>query len=238
MLILFVGAVLLVIIGVTFEATLRSEIQDFVKQFDAEGDVDPESVAMVMVGVFVLVWGLGSFVYFTVAELFWRGQTPGKRMCQIRVVSLSGFSLEAGSIFLRNIFRVADNLPLLWIVPVLSVRGQRLGDMVAGTCVVRDESEKLSEVRAELADRKAVEGTYRFDQGKLSKLVSTDYDAIERILDRWDSLKDAQRLALLNKLVPALCRKMQRDEPSESERVTFLEDLLSAEYRRQDRNLR
>lgn len=238
LLLMLVMGIVLVVLGVAFEETLRTEIRDLVKYFDSAGEVDPQSVIMVAIGVFLLIWGLGSFVYFTASELFMRGQTPGKRMCQIRVVNLAGFSLDAGSVFLRNIFRVADNLPFLWIVPVLSSRGQRLGDMVAGTCVVSDVVEALSEVRSELADRKAIEGTFRFDLGKLSKLVPTDFDAVERILDRWESLKEVQRCELLDKVVPSLCRKLEMEEPPEVQRLTFLEDLLSAEYRRQDRKLR
>lgn len=238
LLLMLVTGILLIILGVTFEETLRTELRELVRYFDSEGDVDPRSAIMVAIGVFLLVWGLGSFVYFTASELFMRGQTPGKRMCQIRVVNLAGFSLNAGSVFLRNIFRVADNLPFLWIVPVLSSRGQRLGDMVAGTCVVSDVVEALSEVRSELSDRKAIDGTFRFDFGKLSKLMPTDFEAVERILDRWESLSEVQRRELLDKVVPSLCRKLEMEEPAQTQRLTFLEDLLSAEYRRQDRKLR
>ncbi len=228
----------LVIFGVVFEETFRTTFRELAKQFDDEGEVDPQSIVMIFVGVFVLIWGLSSFAYFTAAELFWRGQTPGKRMCKIRVVKIEGFSLDPVSVFVRNIFRVADNLPMLWIVPVLSARGQRIGDMVAGTCVIREDTEELPEVRAELSERKAIEGTFRFDQAQLGKLVPTDYEAIERVLDRWESLKIEQRDSLLDKMVPSLCRKLQVDEPMAGQRVVFLEDLLAAEYRRQDRHLR
>ena len=83
-----------------------------------------------------LFWGLGSFIYFTLCELFWRGQTIGKWACDVRVVKTDGFSLDAASVLLRNIFRLVDQIPPLWIVPVLSPRSQRFGDMVAGTVVV------------------------------------------------------------------------------------------------------
>lgn len=110
--------------------------------------------------------------------------------------------------------------------------------MVAGTCVIREDTEELPEVRAQLSDRKATEGTFRFDQAQLGKLVPTDYEAIERVLDRWESLKAEQRRSLLDKMVPSLCRKLKVEEPAEGQHVVFLEDLLAAEYRRQDRHLR
>lgn len=113
---------------------------------------DSESV-MIFIGIIMLVWGLGSFVYFGLCEFFMRGQTPGKRMSHIRVIKADGFSLDGPSILVRNVFRVLDHIPVLWIVPVLSVRSQRTGDMIAGTVVVSDEQQELSAVRTELAER-------------------------------------------------------------------------------------
>jgi uncharacterized RDD family membrane protein YckC len=234
---MFALFILLVILGVAFEETLGPILRDLEESLDGDGATDPESVVMIFVGIFVLVWGLSSFFYFTCSELFWRGQTIGKRSCKIRVVKADGFSLDPISILVRNIFRVADNLPMLWIVPVLSARCQRLGDMVAGTLVIREDPEDLPEVRSELAERRAAEATFRFDLAKLGKLVPSDFTAIEQILDRWKALSDQQRLSLLEKVVPSVCRKMQIEPPPANQRVAFLEDLLAAEYRRQDRHL-
>lgn len=219
-----------------FIAPYLREFADY--WFDQDEEVDPRTIVLFIVGVYTLLWGFSSFVYFTVGELFWRGQTPGKKANKIRVIKVESYSLDPVSIFVRNIFRVADNIPLLWVVPLLSSRGQRLGDMVAGTYVISEDVEQLPEVRSELSERKAAEATFRFDHARLGKLTRKDYEAIERILDRWDSLKSEMQLDLLDKMVPSLCRKLQMEEPSESQRVAFLEDLLAAEYRRQDRKLR
>ena len=236
---LFVMTIVLIFIFAAVGDTIAASLREFTKNwFDEQGEMDPDTAVMVVIGILSLMWGLGNFFYFTLAELFWRGQTPGKKANKIRVVKLEGFSLDPLSILVRNVFRVADNIPLLWIVPVLSSRGQRLGDMVAGTCVIREDVEELPQVRSDLSERKVADSTYRFDHARLSKLTSSDYEAIERILDRWDSLKSEQQLTLLDKLVPPLCRKMKMDEPAESQRIAFLEDLLASEYRRQDRNLR
>ena len=143
---------------------------------------------MYFVGIATLVMGLASFVYFGASELFLRGQTFGKRACKIRVVKTNGFALDAGSILLRNLFRVADHIPLLWIVPVVSQQSQRFGDMVAGTIVVNDQTEDLSSVRQQLAERPAAEARFRFDHAKLGRLRPSDVEAVERILERWPSL--------------------------------------------------
>lgn len=188
-----------------------------------------------MVGLIMLVWGLGSFIYFGASELFLRGQTLGKRMLQIRVVKADGFALDAASILVRNVFRVVDHVPLLWIVPVLSQRGQRLGDMVAGTVVVLDGKNELSPVRTELAERSALESEFRFGASALTRLTENDLHAVEKLLERWSTLSEEQQEQLLGTMLPPLCRKLHMEIPERG--VQFLEDLLAAELRRQRRSL-
>ncbi len=238
-LLIFIAFIALLI----FAATSQGLLRDYVDQIDRalndpDEPADPETVGMYVLGIAALIWGLGSFFYFGLSELLWRGQTLGKRLCKIRVVKADGFALNAVGVFMRNVFRVADHLPILWIVPVLSQRGQRFGDMVASTIVISDEAEELAEVRQELSGRNAAESRFRFDHAKLTRLTPGDFEAVERILDRWDSLPTLQQRTLLDRIVGPLCKKMQTDEPPVEDQVVFLEDLLAAEYRRQDRHLR
>ena len=236
---MFLFFIVLVIISAVFEGVFRDAIRSIEKLVKDDGkSTSPETIVAYFVGIGIVIWGLGSFFYFGLSELLWRGQTVGKRMCEIRVVKADGFALDAVGIFIRNIFRVIDHLPILWVVPALSNRGQRFGDMVAGTIVVTDASEDLAEVRDELSSRPASEARFRFDHAKLSRLSHQDVDAIERILDRWNTLSTDQRFDLLFRMIAPLCKKMQIDEPPGSERAEFLQDLLAAEYRRQDRHLR
>ena len=92
---------------------------------------------------------LAHFGYFTVFEILWRGETPGKRMVHIRVVKDSGRTLSASETILRNLMRIADQLPALYAVGILSAlltaQNQRLGDLMAGSIVVREAS--LSQMR-------------------------------------------------------------------------------------------
>ena len=238
-LVIFIAVIALIILSAVFEGLFRDLFDQVERALrNKDGLVGPETIYMYLAGIGMLIWGLGSFLYFGLSELLWRGQTPGKKMCQIRVVKADGFALDAVGVFMRNVFRVADHLPILWIVPVLSKRGQRFGDMVASTIVVSDEAEDLAEVRQQLSGRNKAEARFRFDQAKLTRLTREDFDAIERILDRWNSLPSDQQTSLLDRLVGPLCKKMETDTPPEEERVVFLEDLLAAEYRRQDRHLR
>ena len=238
-LVIFIALLVLIFVSAAFEGLFRDLFDQVERSLRNQGaPVDPEAVGMYLVGIGMLIWGLGSFFYFGLSDLLWRGQTPGKKMCKIRVVKADGFVLDAVGVFMRNVFRVADHLPILWIVPVLSKRGQRFGDMVASTIVISDEAEDLAEVRQQLSGRNKAEARFRFDQAKLTRLTREDFDAIERILDRWNSIPPDQQSSLLDRMVGPLCKKMEADTPPVEERVVFLEDLLAAEYHRQDRHLR
>jgi uncharacterized RDD family membrane protein YckC len=90
---------------------------------------------------------LGSFalyiVYFILLEWLMNGQTPGKRLLQIRVIKQGGYALRFFDTLLRNLLRVVDFLPLFYGVGLTSLLltrdSQRLGDLVAGTLVVYQE---------------------------------------------------------------------------------------------------
>jgi uncharacterized RDD family membrane protein YckC len=93
---------------------------------------------IVLLGKFLLDFG-----YWTWYELR-RGQTPGKRVFGIRVVSASGGRLAARDVLLRSLLRVLDNpalIPFLGIVGGLCAwidpRRRRLGDLAADTIVIR-----------------------------------------------------------------------------------------------------
>jgi uncharacterized RDD family membrane protein YckC len=97
-----------------------------------------------IVALLIALTFLSHFGYFTIFEILWRGQTPGKRMVHIRVVKDSGRTLSASETILRNLMRIADQLPALYAVGILSAlltaQSQRLGDLLAGSIVVREAS--------------------------------------------------------------------------------------------------
>jgi uncharacterized RDD family membrane protein YckC len=82
-----------------------------------------------------------SLIYAAAAEWAWRGQTVGKRLLRLRVVDASGLRLEPAQVIVRNLMRLIDALPALYLVGgvacVVSRRRQRLGDLAAGTVVIR-----------------------------------------------------------------------------------------------------
>jgi uncharacterized RDD family membrane protein YckC len=199
--------------------------------------VAPQEVSLYFVAGLVLALQLGSLLYFTSSELWSRGQTIGKWACGLRVVKVDGFALEAGSVLIRNIFRIIDQLAPLWLVPLLSARSQRLGDMVAGTIVVAETQDRIGDLRARLQARDVQEARFRFDASMLNRTKPTDVEALERILERWPELTDTQQTMLLDRMVEPLAKRLSAPSPERADRHEFLVELLSAIYQRESRRL-
>jgi uncharacterized membrane protein SpoIIM required for sporulation/uncharacterized RDD family membrane protein YckC len=99
----------------------------------------------------------GYFIFF---EAFRHGQTPGKRWLGLRVVSDSGHAVSRSGAVVRNLLRIADFLPPPYLGGALLValhpRGRRLGDIVGGTIVVRDQPAEQVPSRAQHGDQSAI----------------------------------------------------------------------------------
>lgn len=111
--------------------------------------------AMISISFFVVRWFYGGLF-----ETFMNGQTIGKRLTGIRVLTTDGQPINGLQAIMRNLFRGADlflALPCLGlIVMTLNKRSQRLGDLVAGTIVVVEQNSWLTGV-AKLEDPRAIQ---------------------------------------------------------------------------------
>lgn len=89
----------------------------------------------------ILTWFVLWFGYGIVLEWFCRGRTVGKRLLRLRVVDEHGLGLTFSQIVIRNLLRLVDMLPMLYLVGgvfcLATRRAQRLGDLVANTVVIR-----------------------------------------------------------------------------------------------------
>ena len=85
---------------------------------------------------FTLAWS-----YFVLLEWLWQGQTVGKRLYGLRVIRDDGAPAGFVAVLVRNVIRIVDFLPLFYGLGLLMIiftsRSQRLGDLAAGTYVVR-----------------------------------------------------------------------------------------------------
>ena len=93
--------------------------------------------------IYIVVAMLAYWGYFTLFEAFRFGQTPGKRYVGIRAVRETGHPINLGAAAARGLLRAVDLFPPLLLLDALLIalhpRARRLGDLVAGTIVVRDQ---------------------------------------------------------------------------------------------------
>jgi uncharacterized RDD family membrane protein YckC len=128
------------------------------------------AVAIMLIAFFVINWFYGGLF-----ETFMNGQTPGKRLMGIRVLTVDGQPINALQAVMRNLLRYADMWPLLPLtafgaelplgIPIFTLglfvmamnqKYQRLGDFACGTMVVIEERHWLSGV-AQLDDERAAQ---------------------------------------------------------------------------------
>lgn len=225
--------VIVLFIALLTTGAVGDSILDGVSDVDQNGQ--PELQAYV-IGFLYLLFSLGSFFYFGFSELFMRGQTVGKRRLGLRVVQSDGFELRPLSILLRSVFRVADHLPLLWIVPFVTDRNRRFGDLVAGTIVVSDRPSELSDVRRQVLGESPSESAFRIGNA-VSKLTAKDVDVVERVLERLPSVTGSQKRSLLQSMATPLAERLGMPLPDSDMQEQFLRDLLAAHYQREYRRL-
>jgi uncharacterized RDD family membrane protein YckC len=102
---------------------------------------DLQRVFFPLAGLVALVTFALAWSYFVLLEWIWNGQTIGKRIFGLRVIADDGAPAGFIAVLVRNLVRVVDFLPGFYglglLAIVVSSRSQRLGDLAAGTFVVR-----------------------------------------------------------------------------------------------------
>ncbi len=98
---------------------------------------DVVAYLIAIIGTFVVIFG-----YFWSCEAFWSGQTVGKKIFRLRAVGDRGEPMTFMQAGIRNIVRIVDFFPYGYgvglVVLFINGRGKRLGDLAAGTIVVKD----------------------------------------------------------------------------------------------------
>lgn len=149
------------------------------------GDIERDLGALSRLGWLLLV-ATGFLLvagYDMVGDLVFAGQTPGKRLLGIRVVGEGGLAPDPLASFARNALRLLDVLPLgygVGTVAVFLTGAQRLGDLVAGTVVIRDKPRTLPWL-ATLADATG-EPAWRIGEEQAADVLAF-FDRSEHLTD-------------------------------------------------------
>lgn len=157
------------------------------------------------IAIGVVLSYLVQFGYSLACELGMNGQTPGKRTMMIRVIRDDGTPATALDIVTRNLMRIIDSIPLVYVVGGVSAlvhpQHKRIGDIAAGTIVIK-ESEADYRART---DSKL--GSSHDDAIVSNAALTRDEQRVVRgFLQRRDELTERarSRLAtdLMNRLYP------------------------------------
>ncbi|MEP0266529.1 RDD family protein [Dokdonia sp.] len=172
--------------------------------------------------VFFLVIGLPSFLYHLFFETFWNGKTPGKSAMKLRVVKLDGSKPGFGSYFVRWIMRIIDISLTSGGVAVVSIlmsdKGQRLGDMAAGTTLISEKK------RVRLVDTLLVKIPENYVPVYPQVTVFNDQD-VQKIKTLFSDAKRHSNHNVIVKLAERLQLKM--GVTPEETNIKFVEQVIS-----------
>ena len=199
------------------------------------GQAPKWTIAVLIVIVFLIFSG-----YFILFEWLWNGQTPGKRLLKLRVIREDGRPLTLWEAVARNLLRIADAAPG-FVIPIYSIgliviflndRDQRIGDIFAGTVVIRERTDEAPTF-AETFSNVIRDSAFTRVQAKVevganvSMLNEREVEVVESFLRRrWD-LTDRQRLWMAWRIALPIMYKLKPSYSVEGFTYEgFLEEIL------------
>jgi uncharacterized RDD family membrane protein YckC len=185
-----------------------------------------------ILAVLFLLYFLIYQAYFAVFEIAWNGQTPGKRVIGLRVISVTGRPLNAFEAILRNVVRIADQLPGIYAIGIISVfvteRNQRLGDLAAGTVVVHEQAEVVKDVDV------AVDRAVAHAPHGAGRLAPEEIAIVELFMRRRAQLGEYERSRRAVQIAERIRARLGVDAAHDTGSEQFLEEVL-VEYRERGR---
>ena len=176
------------------------------------------AIALVILFLFSVYWG-----YFAFFEIIWKGQTPGKRLTGIRVIKDSGRPINVYEAIGRNLMRVVDWLPGMYIAGIVSMmispQNRRLGDHVVGSVVVHDK--RPEQIRPEWSSAHSATQS----NPAISKVTPDELVLIETYLQRRLDLDPSIRDTTAYKIAARITAKTGIERPPDQSLDDFLEDI-------------
>ena len=193
----------------------------------------PKWVQALLVIIVFVVWD----AYFVLFEWLWSGQTPGKRWLKLRVIREDGRPISFYEAMIRNLMRLIDFMvPPFYSIGLVSVfattRDQRVGDLVAGTVVVREreaEAPAFAEVFASAISDPALRRTCKpvpFT-ADVNALTEKEISVVESFLRRrWDLREYPRQWMAWRVSMPILFKLRPQYDLATFTYEGFLEELL------------
>lgn len=181
----------------------------------------------IMVVSFFLITILPMMFYSLILEYILNGQTIGKLAMGIRVVNLNGENASLGDYTLRWSFKIVDFWFSAGAIAALFIttteKGQRLGDILAQTAVVRNKPEQVYSIRdiLNIKDRSKHEPTYM----GASKFTDEDMILIKNAITRVKKYPNEPHKQLIRELAVKAAESLRLEEVPQK-KLTFLKTLL------------
>ena len=173
------------------------------------------------------------FGYDVLFETLMSGRTPGKHLTGLRVVRIGGRPVGFVASSIRNMVRIVDFLPSLYLVGMIAVistrMNQRLGDLAAGTVVVREQPVTVAPP-LQPPPVPPTHATPELETWDVSSITADELATIRRFLERRGELTPHARMHLAQELAGRLQPKVVGAPPMAPE--AFLEYLSVAKARR------
>jgi uncharacterized RDD family membrane protein YckC len=191
------------------------------------GQLEGLTLAILLLTEFTVSTG-----YFIFWEMVTGGRSPGKLLVGLRVVRRNGLPIDLRSSVVRNLMRAVDMLPAEYLVGIISIllssSGERLGDHIAGTIVLRlDRPEAAPEIpRLESA------GAMILTRAQLARIGPREMQLIRGVLRRSSALgSESRRRALQAEAAEAMRIRLDLVELPNVDNAAFLRDLLESAER-------
>jgi uncharacterized RDD family membrane protein YckC len=192
----------------------------------------PEWLVLAMFFVLVPGWWLGYFIAF---ETLWRGRTLGKAALGLRVVTREGAPVRFRHATIRTLLGTVDFLlssGFFAVVFILFSRdNQRLGDMVAGTLVLRERRATRLAAPVSFASPPGLEAYT--DTLDVTGVATEDYQAVRSFLLRAEQFAPAARASLAAQLATPLAARLRPPPPDGVPPEAYLRCVAAAYQRRQ-----
>src|ERR1043166_5799978 len=193
----------------------------------------PKWVKAILIIILFLVFS-GYFAFF---EWIWNGQTPGKRWLKLRVIREDGRPVTFWEAAVRNLLRTLDMMPApfysIGLISVfISLSDQRVGDMVAGTVVVREreaEAPPFAEGFASPVSDPALRRSFKPVDfvADIDVLTEAEIQVVETFLRRrWDLADMARQWMAWRVSIPLLYKLGPTYDRPSFTYEGFLEELL------------
>jgi uncharacterized RDD family membrane protein YckC len=185
------------------------------------------ATALMIVAVFLAFQG-----YPILLETLWNGQTVGKRLLNLRVIQDTGLSLGFYQAVIRNLFRMIDTLPMLYLVGAgvafSNRHWRRLGDYAAGTIVVKVSQPVMpSQIMAPEDQYNTLQEDAMLRQQIRRRLTLEEKELLLEVCLRREQLQLSSRVALFGRFAAYFARRLDRPRDEFMSEEKFVQNIAA-----------